>query len=71
MNRRTLLGAAAASAALTLLNRVASAQTLPRRGMSSSYTDCLLMALAGRRSSPASSRRASTAPACKSSDVVA
>ena len=30
MNRRTLLGAAAASAALTLLNRVASAQTLPK-----------------------------------------
>ena len=30
MNRRTLLGAAVASAALPLLNRVASAQTLPK-----------------------------------------
>ena len=30
VNRRTLLGAAAASAALILLNRVASAQTLPK-----------------------------------------
>ena len=30
MNRRTLLGTAATSAALTLLNRVASAQTSPK-----------------------------------------
>ena len=30
MNRRTLIGAAAASAALPLLNRIASAQTLPK-----------------------------------------
>jgi len=30
MNRRTLIGAAAASAALPLLNRIASAQTSPK-----------------------------------------
>ena len=30
MNRRTLIGAVAASAALPLLNRVASAQTSPK-----------------------------------------
>ena len=65
MNRRTLLEGAAASAALTLLNRVASAQTLSKTRNVSSYTDCLLMAPAGRRSSPAFSRRASTAPACR------
>jgi len=65
MNRRTLIGAVAASAALPLLNRVASAQTSPKTRNVVFVHGLFADGSCWSKVIGASSRRASTAPACR------
>ena len=65
IDRRTLLRGAATSAALTLVNRVANAQPLPKTRNVVFVHGLFAEGSCWSKVIAASNRRASTAPACK------
>ena len=65
MNRRTLIGAFAAGAALPLLNQVASSQPSPKTKNVVFVHGLFADGSSWSKIIPVSRRRASTAPACR------